>query len=69
MLDECNPLWQDVLVSGDQDGIQEQLVILQDELSGLPLVVDVGIVSMMFKETSLLMMSARPNKGLLTFVM
>ena len=44
MLNECDPLRQDVLVSGNQDGIQEQLVVLQDELSGPALVVDVGIV-------------------------
>ena len=40
-----DPLRQDVLVSGDQDGIQKQLVVLQDELSDLPLVLDVGVVS------------------------
>ena len=44
VLDECDPLRQDVLVSGSQDGIQKQLVVLQDELSGLALVVDVGVV-------------------------
>ena len=45
VLDESDPLWQDVLVSGDQDAIQEQLVVLQDELSGLALAIDVGVVS------------------------
>ena len=45
VLDESDPLWQDVLVNRDQDGIQEQLVVLQDEFSGLALAVDVGIVS------------------------
>ena len=44
MLDECDPLRQDVLVSGNQDGIQEQLVVLQDELSRSTFVVDVGVV-------------------------
>ena len=44
MLDECNPLRQDVLVSRDQDGIQEQLVVLQDELSRSTFVVDVRVV-------------------------
>ena len=45
MLDESDPLWQDILVSRYQDGIQEQLVVLQDELSGLALAVDVRVVS------------------------
>ena len=44
MLDEGDPLWQDVLVCGNQDGIQEQLVVLQDEVGGLTLAVDVEIV-------------------------
>ena len=44
MLDECGPLRQDVLVSGNQDGIQEQLVVLQDELSRPTFMIDVGVV-------------------------
>ena len=45
MLNECDPLRPDVLVNRNQDGIQKQLVVLQDELSGLALAVDVRIVS------------------------
>ena len=45
MLDEGDPLWQDVLACGNQDGIQEQLVVLQDEVGSLTLAVDVGVVS------------------------
>ena len=49
MLDECDPLRQDhledVLVSRNQDGIQKQLVVLQDELSSFALAIDVGVVS------------------------
>ena len=44
VLNECDPLWQDVLVSRDQDGIQEQLVVIQDEPSSLALAVDVRVV-------------------------
>ena len=45
VLDESDPLRQDVLVSRYQDGIQEQLVVLQDEVSGLAFAVDVEVVS------------------------
>ena len=45
MLDEGDPLWQDVLVGRDQDGIQKQLVVLQDEVGSLAFAVDVGVVS------------------------
>ena len=45
VLDGCDPLWQDVLVSGNQDGIQKQLVVLQDELSSFALAAYVGVVS------------------------
>ena len=44
MLDEGDPLRQDVLVSRNQDGIQEQLVVRQDELSRSTFMVDVGVV-------------------------
>ena len=44
MLDEGDSLRQDVLVSRNQDGIQEQLVVLQDELSRSSFMVDVGVV-------------------------
>ena len=44
MLDEGDPLWQDVLVCGNQDGIQEQLVVLQDEVGSLAFAVDARAV-------------------------
>ena len=45
MLNEGDPLWQDILVCGDQDGIQKQLAVLQDEIGSLAFAVDVGVVS------------------------
>ena len=45
MLNESDPLWQDVLVCREPRWHSEQLVVLQDEVGGLALAVDVGVVS------------------------